>query len=40
MIIVGQQSAEFNVLIHAPKLEGLNDPYFFAYIADSLEKTQ
>ncbi|MGJ8484411.1 hypothetical protein ACSFVZ_10280 [Pseudoalteromonas sp. SYSU M81236] len=39
VIIVGQQSAEFNVLIHAPKLEGLNDPLLlFAYIADSLEK--
>ncbi|WP_462176766.1 hypothetical protein [Pseudoalteromonas gelatinilytica] len=39
VIIVGQQAAEFNVNIHAPKLEGLNDPLLlFAYVADSLEK--
>ncbi|WP_348708540.1 hypothetical protein [uncultured Pseudoalteromonas sp.] len=39
VLIVGQQAAEFNVNIHAPKLEGLNDPLLlFAYIADSIEK--
>lgn len=41
VIIVGQQAAEFNVNIHAPKLEGLNDPLLlFAYIADSLDKNR
>jgi len=39
IIIVGQKTAAFNVFIHAPKLDGLNDPLLLiAYLADSIDK--
>jgi len=39
IIIIGQKAAAFNVFIHAPKVDGLNDPLLLiAYLADSIDK--
>lgn len=39
IIFIGQKAAAFNVNIHAPKLQNLNDPLLLiAYLADSIDK--
>ncbi len=39
IIIVGQKASQFNIQIHAPKVNGLNDPLLItAYMADSIDK--